>query len=320
MNSGQGDPTVSILIPSHNHARYIGTCLDSVARQDYPLLEVVLIDDGSSDGTFEAALAWKDSHPSCPFELHCTRQSQQGIPTTANRLVRAARGEIVIPVASDDLIVPDGVRLRVEALRQHPEWWAVFGDCLVIDGEGQKLWESGLCDVYHADKDALAQDGLRRMELILNWCVPGPVFAVRRSAYDPETGVGPYDESLLMEDRDFYLRLLARQRLGFIDRRVAAYRWHTGNSFHSTLGGAARLRTLATTELRFASDRRLRWSERAALRALGSLKELEAKRIESGKPPPSWKQWLYRKTLSHCRQRHHRRKLVIIGDGQQASH
>jgi glycosyltransferase involved in cell wall biosynthesis len=307
------------LIPSHNHARYVGTCLDSVAQQNYPVLEVVLIDDGSTDDTFETVMAWKESHPRRSFELHCTRQVRQGIPVTANRLVRAARGDILIPLASDDLILPDGIHLRVDALQRHPDWWGVFGDCVVIDGDGQRLWESGLSDVYHADKEALADDSLRRMELILNWCVPGPVFAVRRFAYDPEVGVGPYDESLLLEDRDFFLRLLAMQRLGFLDHQVAAYRWHSGNSFHSnTLGGAERLRALATAELRFASDPRLQWSERAALRALGGLKELEARRIESGKPPNRWKQWFYRKTLRHCRQRH-RGKLVTIRDRQEAS-
>jgi hypothetical protein len=63
----------------------------------------------------------------------------------------------------------------------------------------------------------------------LKWCVPGPVFAAWRKTFDLVDGIGLYDESLQFEDRDFYLRLLSRQVLGYIPDEVALYR-HTEQS------------------------------------------------------------------------------------------
>ena len=298
-------PTVSVLIPAYNHAAYIGACLDSVAAQDYPILEIVLIDDGSTDATFEMAQAWQQAHPDLPFELRIGRQNHRGISATANRLIQAARGEILVPLASDDLLLSAGIGLRVEALQRNPQWWAVFADCQVIDETGRLLRESGVRDLYGGSKKALASDALRTMEMILNWAVPGPVLAVRRCAYDPYVGVGLYDETLLVEDYDFYLRLLACGRLGFVDHPVAAYRVHTANTWNAPAPVRIELvRALARTKRAFSTDPRLPRVARLALYAYARLDELEIRDFERHQSLRKWLGSPYRKFLRLCRRIH----------------
>jgi hypothetical protein len=106
---------------------------------------------------------------------------------------------------------------------------AVFADCTVVDEHDGLIHASGLTDLYNAGKAYLAVTELLPYELIINWCVPGPVFLARRELY---AQIGGYDETLGVEDWDFYLRLLARNLLGFIDYPVAAYRIHGGSSMH----------------------------------------------------------------------------------------
>jgi hypothetical protein len=149
-----------------------------------------------------------------------------------NRLVAQSKGEYLTLVASDDALLPGGLAKRVGVLEEHPEWLAVFADSIVVDENGQKILSSGLTQLYRysARPRVLLNNRLIHLELILRWTVPGPGLLTRREAYDPLQGVGLYDEGMAVEDRDFYLRLLGKEALGFVNATVAAYRVHGGNS------------------------------------------------------------------------------------------
>jgi alpha-1,6-rhamnosyltransferase len=221
-------PLVSIIIPLYNHARYIERCLDSIADDAYPGTEIIMIDDGSRDDSHAVVERWSENRGAAFHgEFRFIRRENRGVTRTLNELVSLASGEYVAVLASDDYLLPGGISARVEYLRAHPEKMAVFADCTVVDDHGVGLHASGLADIYGAQKEFLANDELLPYELIINWCVPGPVFMARRELYDL---VGTYDETLAIEDWDFYLRLLARNLLGFVDFPVAAYRLHSGSS------------------------------------------------------------------------------------------
>lgn len=241
---------VSILVPVYNHAAYMRRCLDSILADDYPRKELILIDDGSSDGSYTIAQAWLEAHGSAFERVVIKTQPNAGLTATLNRLVQASRGTYLAGIASDDYLLPGSLGIRVTALEAHPDWLGVFGDCVVVDGEGQLSMASGLVDLHGADKAALSQPRLMPAELVLNWSVPGPVLMVRREAYCGPEGVGLFDERLLIEDRDLYLRLLATGRLGFLDRPVAAYRWHGSNSCTNPERKLAHMRELIATERR----------------------------------------------------------------------
>jgi len=136
-----------------------------------------------------------------------------------------ARGELVLPIASDDYLLPGGVRALVAALAADPTCQAVFGDCVVVDKVGQMIFPSSLFAYRHTNRDWL----VRRLadELITNWTLAGSALLYVR---EPILSIGGYSQDLLVEDWDFYLRLAAKGWLRFVDCKVSAYRLHDNNA------------------------------------------------------------------------------------------
>jgi hypothetical protein len=116
---------------------------------------------------------------------------------------------------------------------RHPEWLAVFADCIGVNGVGEKIMDSVIRERFNGDANALSYSRTLAIELLLNWCVPGPVFMARRALYSDAYGVGKYNDCLIVEDRDLMLRAAARAALGFIDCRVAGYRMHSASATQS---------------------------------------------------------------------------------------
>jgi glycosyltransferase involved in cell wall biosynthesis len=208
-------PLVSIIVPMYNHVRYIENALESFASEGYPNLEVIILDDGSKDDSFSVAETWVKNHPNTFKNIVLERQTNQGITKTLNTLVKLSSGSYITMVASDDKLLPGGIQDRIAALNNRPDWLSVFGNCIIVDSENVIKATNGLKKLGNSNYQALLNDHLRAKELILRWSVPGPVL---------------YDTELFFEDRDFYLRLLAKNALGFINIPVAAYRLHGENT------------------------------------------------------------------------------------------
>lgn len=223
------DPLVSVIVPAFNHERYVSAALSSIVDDEYPHKEIVIIDDGSTDRTADEIQRWLERRlPTDDTAIRFKSRENRGVARTLNELLHLARGEFVTPLASDDVLVSGGIRWRVEHLQRNPRLKAVFGDCVVIDSAGRVTFESGLSDLHSANKARLHASLAE--EIICNWSVPGPVLLLRRQeAID----IGGWDERLLIEDWDLYLRLVSRGWLGYLDRTVAAYRLHGANAVSS---------------------------------------------------------------------------------------
>jgi glycosyltransferase involved in cell wall biosynthesis len=225
---GESCPLVSVLVPLYNHARYVRRCLDSVLEDGYPRIEIIIIDDGSKDDSAALARRWfEEQNPARIESFELISRPNKGVTRTVNELIGKARGEYLVLLASDDFLLPEGITTRLGYLRSHPDKLAVFSDCIVADDSGAKTHESGIANLYKGHVENLMNDNLLPVELIFNWCVPGPGFMAHQTLFER---VGLYDESLAVEDWDMYLRILAQGLLGFIPRPSAAYRWHGSNS------------------------------------------------------------------------------------------
>jgi alpha-1,6-rhamnosyltransferase len=243
-------PLISVRMPAYNHERYVAKALDSVLVQDYPNKEIVIIDDGSEDRTSEEIEAWIEAHGhEIPIKFHS--RENQGIAATINELILMAEGEFIAGLATDDYLLPGSLSARYQWLSAHPQKLAVFADCQVVDAEGEVIFASGLTELHRADKSRYLTDrGLRR-EIICNWSVPGSTIMVRRELHERFR----YDESLQVEDRDFYLRMVSQNLLGFLDLPVTGYRLHENNtcfakSFRLT-ASKSKLRSLVKNRGRF---------------------------------------------------------------------
>ncbi len=219
-------PLVSVVIPLYNHEKFIIDALESVLGEDYPNMEIVIINDGSTDRSDEVVKSWLKEKKIKKKHIKYFSRENRGLSATLNELINRAEGEYIAVLASDDMLVKGGIKARVDYLMSNPDKLAVFGDCEVIDISGRKIFESGLTELYSANKKRLASDSGIKYEFICNWSVPGPVLMFRKSTVDI---VGGYDETLKVEDWDFYLRLAARGAIGFVDQKVAKYRLHGNN-------------------------------------------------------------------------------------------
>jgi glycosyltransferase involved in cell wall biosynthesis len=225
VSKGTAAPLVSVLIPAFNHERFVRRCLDSVLEDPYPAKELIIIDDGSTDRTGARIADWVATH-CMDIPIEYVQRENRGIAATLNELAARANGEFLRPGASDDYLLPGGLDAQVRYLQEHPDKGAVIGDSVVVDQNDRKLHDSGMCDLHGADKSLYrSDDGIRRA-VIRQWAIGGPVALIRKSALDT---VDRWSEGLRIEDWDLFLRLAARDALGFVDVSVCAYRMHDAN-------------------------------------------------------------------------------------------
>jgi hypothetical protein len=123
-------PLVTIVTPSFNQAEFIATTIESVLAQDYPRIEYIVMDGGSTDGTAEVAGRYRG-------RLVWVSEPDRGQSHAINKGFRRARGEIVAWLNSDDVLLPGAVSAAVAALEACPGAGAVYGEGLLIDREGR---------------------------------------------------------------------------------------------------------------------------------------------------------------------------------------
>jgi glycosyltransferase involved in cell wall biosynthesis len=215
---------VTFAIAAYNHEKYVLASLESVWNDSYPHKEILIIDDGSSDDTPNIIRRWCEQKNW--VDISYQTEPNAGITATLNKLISASTGEYIRLVSSDDLLVPGGTQEMVSVLDGDCEAMAVFGDAVLIDSTGVKIGHSTLI-ANGADKKKLSRPDRLACEVIKNWSVSGPVILIRRDFY---RRFGSYDESLLVDDWDLYLRVVAIGGLRFIDRPVAEYRIHGLNT------------------------------------------------------------------------------------------
>jgi glycosyltransferase involved in cell wall biosynthesis len=206
-------PKVSVVMPTHDRAPYLGAAIDSVLAQTFTDLELIVVDDGSTDGTGAVLAAVADPR------LRCLRQEHRGVSAAMNHGLRAARGAYVGRLDSDDLWCPEMLATLVAVLDSRPEIGVAYGRGQAMTAAGRPLpHTNGLPPRFPGDdlRSLLYEDFTCNIATL-----------ARRSCFEH---AGAYDESLpANEDWDMWLRIAARDRFAFVDRVLARFRWHDGN-------------------------------------------------------------------------------------------
>jgi glycosyltransferase involved in cell wall biosynthesis len=126
-------PLVTIITPSYNQGKFIQETIDSVLGQDYPHLEYIILDGGSTDNTVDILQACTDPR------LNWMSEKDNGQSAAINKGLRRANGEYLTYINSDDLLLPGTVKLIVNHFEEHPEADMVYGYCQLIDASGSHL-------------------------------------------------------------------------------------------------------------------------------------------------------------------------------------
>lgn len=199
---------VSIIIPAYNQARYLGAAVQSALDQTYANVDVLVVDDGSTDDTAQVAQQFTDPR------VRYIYQENRGLSGARNTGIRHATGDFLTYLDSDDLFLPQKLEILLPALQAQPHLGLVAGQAMPVDEIGQpigKLFDKPL----PADLTQL---------LLGNPLHVGSVLLRR----EWQQRVGFFDETLRSyEDWDMWLRLaLAGCKMGYVAQPVSLYRFH----------------------------------------------------------------------------------------------
>ena len=203
-------PLVSVIIPCYNQGQYLAEAIRSALRQRWTSIEIIVVDDGSTDHTRSVALSFPD--------VRYYYQPNAGLAAARNNGIAHCRGLYLVFLDADDILYPDAVEVNVQWLMQHPECAFVSGGHDKVDEWLSPLPEQEETEPVSADHYLALLRGnyigmhaavMYRADVLLEW---------------------QFDETLsACEDYDLYLRIARARAVGCHGHKMAAYRKHGSN-------------------------------------------------------------------------------------------
>jgi glycosyltransferase involved in cell wall biosynthesis len=209
---------VSVVIPAYNREALVTQALDSVYQQSYRPLELIVVDDGSTDGTAQAVRAWMEAHTdSDGFVTRLVCQSNRGGNVARNRGIEASAGAFVAFLDSDDLWAGEKLQKQM-ALFDNPEVGGVY------------------CGVQHVDLSLGKTTPSSKRNYPVGWILdqilvrdvtaPTSTFVLRKEIFKK---AGAFDPALqARQDWDMWIRLAAAHKVGAVPEALVQYREHVG--------------------------------------------------------------------------------------------
>jgi len=197
-------PLVTVICICYNHAQYVEQALDSVAGQTYDNIELIVIDDGSMDGSAKVVKRWIASHPQTTLLVN---GKNLGYCKAFNKAFSISKGAFCIDLAADDMLHPERVKEGVALLNNAGgEYGVAFSDAAHVDERGNFIR-------LHSDKypHSSIPSGDIYKDVIDRYFICSPSMIFRREVVEFLNG---YDETLAYEDFDFWVR--ASRRFKFI--------------------------------------------------------------------------------------------------------
>lgn len=204
-------PRVSVIIPVYNRASFVAEAVDSILAQTFEDFEIVIVDDGSQDGSPDLIRERYGDNP----KISLVTQKNKGVAAARNTAIQHARGEYIALQDSDDVSRPDRLELQMTALDRCPEAVLCFGDILHNGGDwnGWREFEIG------GFRDSSGFSLVMPRNLI-----PGPTVVMKKSA---ALEAGLFDESFVSySDWELWIRMLAVSPAVCLNRILCDYRVH----------------------------------------------------------------------------------------------
>lgn len=207
--------TVSAVIPVYNNGPYVAEAVESVLAQTRPPDEIVVVDDGSTDGTAEALRPYRD-------RIRYIYQNNQGEPAARNRGIRESTGQYIAFLDGDDLWAPRKLELQMECFRQHSKCALVYSDMSTFD-------QNGTIDASVKLRFKMTLSSGRIFPALFMRSLFGSGSVVfRKTCLDT---VGYFDEQLLVgSDYEMWLRISRHFNLAAVDKPLLKYRHHPAMS------------------------------------------------------------------------------------------
>lgn len=221
MTSNQ--PLVSIICLCYNHEKYLRQSIDSALNQTYPNVEIIIVDDFSSDNSRNLINQIYSKQNRTKILL---LEQNLGNTKAFNKGLELAKGDYIIDLSTDDVLHPDRVKYGIESFNEHDDSYGVnFTNSSIIDEDGMVKYYHYPIDEYGNAKTAPPEGDLYT-ELIQRYFISAPTMMVKREVFDT---LGGYDENLTYEDFDFWVRSSRRYKYCYINK-VLIQRRRTDNS------------------------------------------------------------------------------------------
>lgn len=220
---------VSVIIPAYNHERFIVSCLESLKQQTYQKIEVLVCDDCSSDTTFRVAKEWAEENST--YFQNCVvirNEINKGVTRTLNRLLDLAQGDYIKLLASDDMLLPDGIEKLVNAIKDK--------NADIVYANAYKVKEEAF---FPVEEEQIIGKVLKKrtpckshpMDDLYEWnYIPAYTVLIRKDCYDR---YGGFSEKCTYEDWEYWLRLASNgATFGYVNELVAFYRINEKSASH----------------------------------------------------------------------------------------
>ena len=203
-------PTVSVIIHTYNNEKFIAETVESVLNQTYKDYEIIVVDDGSVDGTRDALKPYMQ-------KIRYHYKENGGIASAKNAGISLSHAEFVAFLDHDDLWVPDKLMLQMECFIENPQAGLVYTKYTSFKN-GKEL----------RTKPEKGYSGWIFKELLSKSFIQTSTVVVKRECLD---AVGPYDETFSLGDEyDMFLRIARKFQCGFVDKGLTRYRVHDTNA------------------------------------------------------------------------------------------
>lgn len=189
-------PLVTVICICYNHARFVTEALESVVKQTHQQVELIVIDDASTDNSVEVINQWMEKHPGT---ILLTNETNLGYCKTFNKAYTQFKGSFLIDLAADDVLLPSRIEKGINSLEEAgADYGVTFSDAEHVDENGKLLW-------LHSDRfpHKTIPSGDVYTGVIQRYFICSPTMMFRRAVLESLNG---YDESLAYEDFDLWVR------------------------------------------------------------------------------------------------------------------
>lgn len=207
-------PLVSVIVPTYNGARYIAETLESIFSQTYKNIEIIVVNDGSTDETGKVLNPYKE-------RIQYISQENRGIPAARNRAIRNANGKYIALLDHDDLWLPEKIELQVKLLEENDEYGFVHCNWFFFSETDSKV------RTFHK---SVPPTGYVFPQLFMRNFIGCLTMLMRMECIEKS---GDFDERHAgCDDYDLWLRVARHFKGAYIDKILAGHRRHASNYSH----------------------------------------------------------------------------------------
>jgi glycosyltransferase involved in cell wall biosynthesis len=232
---------ISVLIPLYNHAPYVEECLDSIVNSSYHPIEVIIIDDGSDDGSYETVEQWRQANRHAFENFVLLSHPNSGTNKTLNRALQLAKGELIAILASDDVRARGSFQAQVALFDRLPELKVVYSNGRHWFPDNTSLLEQCVREQVHSPEIIALLN--TDTDVVLNYLYTHiPTLYIQTCLFRKDflCHIDEFDENVIADDWVLNIRIFRniqnRGEIAVVNTDVFYYRHHPTNS-HAHLTG-----------------------------------------------------------------------------------